>query len=45
MLLLLSSLDAAVLTGSNIDGMQKFCYYSDGTVFTVGASDVCPATI
>lgn len=40
---------AAFLTGESpprYDGStKKYCYYTDGTILTVGSSDMCPSSI
>ena len=34
----------AVLTGQSSSGMNTICYYSDGSVLSVGPGQVCPVS-
>ena len=32
------------LTGQRVNGFNRYCSYSDGSVLTVGSTDLCPIT-
>ncbi len=32
------------LTGSQINGLNKICFYSDGSAITVSSASVCPVS-
>ena len=33
-----------VLTGSQTNGLNKICFYSDGSAITVSSASVCPVS-
>ena len=44
-LALASTLTAAVLMSTQINGTKTYCHYSDGSVLVIDGMGTCPATI
>jgi hypothetical protein len=42
--LLTSAYAYGVLTGSQTNGLNKICFYSDGSAITVSSSSICPVS-